>query len=424
MRIRLALLLTLAFVPRAARPQGGNPLGPEFPVNSQTLDDQINSSVAVDPSGNFVVVWQSDLQDGSGFGIFGQRYASGGLPLGPEFRVNTYTTAAQRKPSVAADAAGNFVVVWQSAYQDGSGEGVFGQRYSVAGLPLGPEFRANTYTPAGQYWPSVAVDPTGAFLVAWSSQDQEGGVGVFGQRYAASGASLGSEFQINTYTTGTQRLPSVAADSSGNFVVAWESYEQDGSLYTPGVFAQRYASSGAALGPEFRANTYTTSLQGRPSVAALAGGNFLVVWYGVGQGGASFDIFGQRFAGSGAPLGAEFRVNTYTPDVQGLPSVGADAAGNFVVAWQSDDGGGGGYGGGPGPGVFGQRYLASGGPEGPEFLVNTYTTAAQSAPHVGADALGFVVIWDSNLQDTSGVGVFGQRYGGIVPVDLIEYGVQ
>ena len=128
MRIKLALVLTLAFVPRTARPQGGNPLGPEFLVNTETSGHQIFSSVAADPSGNFVVVWQSDLQDGSGFGIFGQRYLSGGAPLGPEFRVNTFTTGAQRKPSVAADTAGNFVVVWQSADQDGSGYGVFGQR--------------------------------------------------------------------------------------------------------------------------------------------------------------------------------------------------------------------------------------------------------------------------------------------------------
>jgi large repetitive protein len=35
---------------------------------------QYNSSVAADPAGNFVVVWQSLGQDGSGFGIFGQRF--------------------------------------------------------------------------------------------------------------------------------------------------------------------------------------------------------------------------------------------------------------------------------------------------------------------------------------------------------------
>ena len=31
--------------------------------------------MAADAAGNFVVVWQSDGQDGSGYGVFGQRYA-------------------------------------------------------------------------------------------------------------------------------------------------------------------------------------------------------------------------------------------------------------------------------------------------------------------------------------------------------------
>ena len=76
------------------------------------------------------MVWTGDLQDGSSSGIFGQRYASIGAPLGPEFRINTYTSGEQSLPAVGSDAAGNFVVVWRSYGQDGSHHGVFGQRYS------------------------------------------------------------------------------------------------------------------------------------------------------------------------------------------------------------------------------------------------------------------------------------------------------
>ena len=76
-----------------------------------------------------VVVWRSDGQDGSGRGVFGQRYASSGAPQGAEFRVNTFTTSEQRYPSVSADASVSFVVAWQSYTQDGSSDGIFGQRY-------------------------------------------------------------------------------------------------------------------------------------------------------------------------------------------------------------------------------------------------------------------------------------------------------
>ena len=52
-----------------------------------------------------------------------------GDPLGPEFRVNTYTTSYQGNPAVSSIPSGNFVVVWMS-YEDGSFGGIFGQRYS------------------------------------------------------------------------------------------------------------------------------------------------------------------------------------------------------------------------------------------------------------------------------------------------------
>ena len=74
-------------------------------------------SVAADADGDFVVVWESDGSSGtdtSCTSIQGQRYASTGAPQGAQFQVNTYTTSYQRRPAVAADAAGDFVVVWDS----------------------------------------------------------------------------------------------------------------------------------------------------------------------------------------------------------------------------------------------------------------------------------------------------------------------
>jgi hypothetical protein len=90
------------------------------------------------------------------------------MPLGPEFRVNTYTTGLQWFPSVAADTSGNFVVVWSSDGQDGSSWGVFAQRYASSGFPVGPEFRVNTYTTSpqgGSFDIAVASDPSGNFVV-------------------------------------------------------------------------------------------------------------------------------------------------------------------------------------------------------------------------------------------------------------------
>jgi hypothetical protein len=398
-------------------------LGPEFQVNTYTPYQQSYPSVTSDSSGNFVVVWASGstaAQDGSGPGIFGQRYASAGVPLGAEFRVNSYTTDIQFHPVTASDAAGNFVVVWHSYAQDGSNYGVFGQRYASSGALLGPEFRVNTYTTNFQRDPSVAADPSGNFVVVWHSRGQDGSsTGVFGQRYASSGAPLGPEFRVNTYTSNYQLVPAVAKDSLGNFVVVWTSYGgQDGS--SSGVFGQRYASSGIPLGPEFRVNTYTPFAQRFPSVAADSSGNFVVAWESLfHQDGSGSGVFGQRYASSGLPLGPEFRVNTYTSYYQFAAAVATDSLGNFIVVWTSElqDG--------SIQGVYGQRFANSGAPLGAAFRVNTYTTSAQFHPSVAADSGGnFIVVWASDTQDGSNEGVFGQRYGPIVPVQLLGLTVE
>jgi hypothetical protein len=229
----------LLLLPRAAAAQGA-PLGPEFRVNTYTTSYQFGRSVAVSSLGDFVVVWNSYTQDGSSWGVFGQRYATSGKPLGPEFRVNAYTTGTQHFPAVALDSAGNFVVVWHGYAQDGSARGIFGQRYAAAGSPLGPEFRVNTFTTSEQSFPRVAMDGAGDFVVVWGSDEQKSSTyGVFGQRYAAAGTPLGPEFRVNTYTSFHQTAPGVSADSSGRFVVVWTSDAQDGSYL--GVYGQRYS---------------------------------------------------------------------------------------------------------------------------------------------------------------------------------------
>jgi len=409
-----AAVTLLSLLPVAAWAQG-NPLGPEFRVNTYTSLAQAFPSAGVDSGGNFVVVWQSQYQDGSSYGVFGQRFAVTGAPLGGEFRVNTYTPLFQGEPSVGgADGSGNFVVVWQSnPGQDGSQGGIFGQRYAASGTPLGGEFRVNSYTTGNQSLTSAAVALSGPFVVVWRSTDGSS-YGAFGQRYAVSGAPLGGEFRVNTYTTQAQTPTGVATDSIGNFVVVWQSL-QDGSL--SGVFGQRYAVSGAPVGAEFQINTYTLDNQLNAAVDMDGAGNFVVVWESRGQDGSSDGIFAQRYASTGAPVGGEFRVNTTTTGSQYTPAVAADASGNFVVTWSSYDG--------SSNGTFGQRFASFGAPQGPEFRVNTFSLANQVASTVAADGIGrFVVAWRSDIADGSAYGVFAQRYGPIVPVELIRFGVE
>ena len=360
-------------------------------------------------------MWQSDGQDGSAYGIFGQRFSANGVPRGAEFQVNTYTTNVQSQPAVASDANGNFVVVWSSRNQDGSDFGVFGRRFDAAGTPQSSEFQVDTYTTGFQSEPAVVYLSNGNFVVAWDGFGSDTSmIGVFARQFDANGSPLGSQFQVNSFTTDYQYLPALAADPNGGFVVTWGSYTQDGD--DGGVFARRYDAAGAPRGGEFQVNSYTTSSQGGPLVATDASGNFIVVWMSLNQDGNDWGLFAQVFDAAGSRFGSEFQVNTYTTALQGQQRVGVDQKGNFVVVWHSSVQDGSGF------GVFGRR-LDVFGPAGSEFRVNSYTTSAQATPAMGTSPDGdFVVVWASAPQDGSGWGVFSQRYGDILFQDGFESG--
>jgi hypothetical protein len=391
------------------------PVGPEFRVNTYTTGNQgAGSALALDGAGNFVVVWDSIQTAPFGGVLFGQRFAASGAPLGQEFLVGSSPNGFFGLPSVASDPAGNFLVVWFSDTGGASGEDVLAQRYAASGVPLGPTFRVNTYTTGYQNQPEVASDPSGGFVVVWNSTPQ----GIAGQRFASSGAPVGPEFIVNTHAAGYQLSPDVAADAAGGFVVAWQSgQEGPGPPFFTGIYARRYASGGIPLGPEFHVNTTILDLQTGVSVASAANGAFVVVWQSYELVGNDLGIYGQRYASSGAPMGPEFRVDTSTAFSSWRhPSVASDSAGNFVVAWTS---------GGNNDDIYGQRFASTGPKMGPEFHVNTYTTAAQQEASVAPGPLGdFVVVWRSYGQDGSLYGVFGQRFGPIVPVELMDVRVE
>ena len=317
------------------------------------------------------------MQDGSGSGVYAQRYNSTGLPVGSEFRVNTYTTNDQSNPSVAMDNDGDFVVTWESGYsfrgQDGSKQGIYAQRYKSDGSTNGSEFRVNTYTTAPQQNPAIAMDNDGDFVVTWGSYQENcvnngfGGYncdkGIYAQRYDSTGSSIGSEFRVNTYIANNQQYSSVAMDNDGDFVVTWESgsnlsnfppdQEQDGFGF--GIYAQRYNSTGSSVGSEFKVNSFTSNEQRVPAVAMDNDGDFVVIWTSSAQDGSGVGTYAQMYDSTGSVAGSEFRVNTYTTGGQGAQSVSMDNNGNFIITWSR-------YVPNESFGIFAKRYNSQGEP--------------------------------------------------------------
>lgn len=208
----------------------GTSLGAPIQVNTTMTGTQSMPHIAQLANGTLAIVWRDEGgNDGSGQGVYLRLMSDVGSPLTAEMRVNTTITGDQFLPNIAALATGGFMVTWASP-QDGSGFGVYGQRYDASGVKVGAEFLINTTTTNDQLDHAITSLADGGFYVTWQSNGQDGsGWGIYGKRFDLNGNSVGSETLLNTSTTSTQDMPTITELSNGDLVAAWRSWHS-GSL--------------------------------------------------------------------------------------------------------------------------------------------------------------------------------------------------
>jgi VCBS repeat-containing protein len=373
----------------------------EFQVNTTSPNIPAYPSITALNDGGFVITWHTDGQDGDSNGVAGQIYDASGSNVGSEFLVNTTRASHQTQPSITALNDGDFVIAWQSYLQDGDGYGVYAQRYDASGTNVGSEFQVNTYTVSDQDETDITALNDGGFVITWRSKGQDGDdYGVYAQRYDASGTNVGSEFQVNTYNTSGHHNPATTALNDGGFVITWQSVGADTVWWD--VYAQIYNASGASVGSEFLVNSYTTHDQYNPVITTLNDGGFVIAWESYGQdvdAARDWGVYVQIYDASGARVGDEFLVNTYTSSNHNYQSIAALNDGGFVIAWESNGVDG------SDDGVYAQIYDASGNTVGTEFYVNAYTAGYWDMPSITTlDDGDFVITWNSST------GVYAQRY--------------
>ena len=200
------------------------------------------------------------------------------MAQGSIFRVNTPQTDNQGAPSIAMDSAGDFVIAWQDGGTTQTA-GVYAQRYNSSGVAQGGNTAISTVSGASD--PSVAMEPTGQYVIAW--QFKQTGTAIRVSRPSGSmptGMPLTGVVPLSSSETYVQGSAAVAIDSEGDFVVAWESYGVGGtasSLAT--ILAQRVNSGGTLIGPtQFLPSTQSGDSQTAPEVASNPNGNAIFVW--------------------------------------------------------------------------------------------------------------------------------------------------
>ena len=384
--------------------------GDEFQVNTHTTWDQADPDVAAAADGNFIVVWRSYGQDGSSNGIFGQRYDPNCRPAGEEFLINTTTAGNQTEPAVAMSSAG-FVVTWTGpGIFDLNQEDIFAQWFDPNGTPIGNELQTNSNTSGRQIYPSAAMSRTGECIIVWESIDfpEEGDRMICGQMFDNAGIRIGDEFIISDVQS-PSRYPDAAMDPNGNFAVVWMVDKSTDSIMT-----RLYYADGSAKTEPFKVNSIGFKSVTQPAIVMNAAGGFVVTWDGDPNLAALDNIHARMFDPNGAALGEQFIVNTSLEQAQQNPRAAMSEQGEFVIVWDSRID----------PNVnerdiFGQRFNSFGEPLGGEFQINTTVEADQRYPAVAMGQNGqFLTVWQSDEQDGSRFGIFGSANFIVNPADF------
>ena len=293
------------------RDDGGIPFD-EFDVPRQ-------ASVAMDDQGNFVIVWDMlAVDDQLGFtltrDVFARRFSLSGRELGINgfylpYRINIETEENQQNASVAMDADGDFVIVWESWDQDGSGWGVYGRRFDDTGYSFG---RANTvdiltlsgeFAENGNYVDMVFTD-------------------LDGTEYQINGIVL-SEAITKTCANIEEAFLKVK-DADGNYLFQ---NGKEGIEYEQYIKVTRHGNNSINIefsGPKYgyaEVDDLKATVYDAPAVGETSGGE------------ASKTLRANVAIFSLGVDGKEFSVNETTLGDQRFPAIGMNSEGTFVVTW-------------------------------------------------------------------------------------------
>ncbi len=379
----------------------GTPLtAPLWISDDGTNMDHQRPAVATSDDSHTVITW-SDAREGS-YGIHAQLLGSAGSLVGTNFRVDGGLGGVyDMEPVVAMTTSGALAIAWND-YVDGQ-RSIYAQWFTADGTPIGSNTTvAVPESPTVYYRPAITVDGQERATIAWELIRYQAPrqYDVMARRYDGSGAPLDNPIVINDDVAACHQLnPEVAANTAGASAVVWEDM-RDGN---PDVYVKRYGADGLPFGDEELVNDDGTDIHQRsPNVAVGEGGESVVAWI---DGRVSYtDVFFQLYDAAGDPVGVNAKVNEGTEGSQYGIKLAMDPTGGFVVVWADSridfyD-------------VFLQRYAADGTPLGGNLRVNTDDAGrAQSSPDVAMDGDGsFIVVWSQNDGIAYGWRMYAQRF--------------
>lgn len=302
----------------------------EFKVGGGARPD-----VASLPNGNFVICWE-----GSWHHVFAQLFDRNGVPASEIFQASTTPSDEHPEPRVASQANGNFLICWE-VYKEGEirNSDVYGQLFSQDGVPLGPEFIAcsNPVENWSQRECDVVALNNGDFIAAWMSYNEDGFMGgIFGQRFTCNGEPVGEQFQLNNLGADAwEMLVSLASYGYDGFTAVWHreriNWGQGHDFIDIGF--QRFDGDNAYVWTEKTVNKWPLSGFGRPVVTTLRDSSIIVCW-NYSSNFRDETVCAQKFDKYGNPAGPSFNVNSSYASMALELGIATLNSGDFVVCWR------------------------------------------------------------------------------------------
>lgn len=191
--------------------------------------------------------------------------------------------------------------------------------------------------PGDQFYPDVALNSKGGFVVWQDNITDPTGEGISAMELNTTLSGSGDIFAVNALTTNNQQNARVTLLNRGGAAFVW----QGGPDNAQHIYARFLSPSNLWLNAtNVAVSKFNSSFQNAPAIATLTNGDVIVVWSSFDEAGSNslWDVYGQLLTTNGTAVGSNFLINVTTMYNQHSPAVAALNNGGFVVAWVSESG--------------------------------------------------------------------------------------
>lgn len=339
--------------------QLGAQISAPAPLNlSAALDREADFSpqLATDGAGNWLAIWgldgDLDSTTGNHADIVVARSVDDGVSWSEPVVVTEFAdqnSSSARRPQIATDAKGTWLVVWET---DADLGGTIGSDTDIL-FARSTDNGATWTTPAAlnttaemdnvsDRSPHIAADGAGQWVAVWASPNElDGTLGsdedILVARSADNGVSWGPPAALATNAgddvVGDEK-PRIATDGKGRWNAVWRVIrEVKGLGLVPDIMVAQSTDNGETWGDPLILET--EFIDDNPTIATDGRGTWLAAWLST-VGGIDTEILFVRSTDHGATWSAPAILNADAASetaIDAQVALSADGFGNWIAAW-------------------------------------------------------------------------------------------